>query len=110
MKRKLFEVDSDCLEIVRRIKEIDDDYFVMFDSENHKFQLHSRSQKNTYCLTFPYDTLDERAVLYVLKTRVQNSDKIFAELEEENRKLEEKKSKEILNNFKEKLYESFRHN
>ena len=66
--RKSFEIESDCLEIVRRIKDIDDDYFIKFAPDTKRFELHHRGQKNTYCLTFPFDELDERAVSYVLKT------------------------------------------
>ena len=113
--KKTFEIKSDCLDIVERIKAIDADYFVMFDLDAKKFQLHNRAQKrSTYCLTFPFDTLDERAVTHVLKTRVQNSDELFKRLEEENARLEKAKTKEVLNdfleNFEEKHYESFRRN
>ena len=105
--KKLFKMESDCLDIIKRIREIDKDYFVMYDLQEEKFQLHNSSQgRNTYCLTFPFDALDERAYLYTLKTRVQNSDELFKQLEEENAKLEKTKVKEVLNDFKEKLYES----
>lgn len=103
--KKSFEIESDCLEIVRRIKDIDEQYFVKFDPEKHKFELHHRAQRNTYCLTFPFDQLDERAVSYVLKTRVQNSDEIFKSMEEENRKLRERQVKEILEDFKEGMHD-----
>ena len=107
MKQKLFEIESDCLDIVKRIRAIDKDYFVMFDLVNHKFELHNRAQgKGTYCLTFPFDALDERAVDFTLKTRVQNSDALFEEMEAENKALEKAKMKEILNSFEEKLYDS----
>ena len=110
-----FEIDSDCLEIVRRIKSIDEDYFVMFNTQKKTFQLHHRAQRgSTYCLTFPFDTLDERAYFFVLKTRVQNSDKIFAEMEKQNAQLEKAVSKQVLNEFlesiEEKQYESSRNN
>ncbi len=98
--KKLFEISSDCLDIVQRIKSIDNNYFVLYNLEQDKFELHNHSQVgNSYCLTFPYDTLDERAYLFTLKTRVQNSDKIFAEMDEDNKKLEEKQIKEVLNGF-----------
>ncbi len=107
MKRKLFEIESDCLDIVKRIRAIDKDYFVMFNLDSKKFELHNHAQgKGTFCLTFPFDVLDERAVTFTLKTRVQNSDALFEELEAENRALEKAKAKEILNNFEEKLYDS----
>lgn len=104
--KKLFEIKSDCLDIVQRIKSIDADYFVVFNEDSAKYELHSLGQANTYCLTFPFDALDERAYVHTLKTRVQNSDEIFRRLEEENVRLEKAKTKQILNDFKEKLYDS----
>lgn len=105
--KKSFEIESDCLDIVKRIKAVDKDYFVVFDVEKQKFQLHCRSQgKNTYCLTFLFDSLDERAYLHVLKTRVQNSDEIFKSMDAENTRLQEKNVKKVLDDFKEKLYDS----
>lgn len=107
MKKKLFEIESDCLDIIKRLRAIDKDYFVLFNSDNHKFELHNHAQgKGTYCLTFPFDVLDERAVTFTKKTRVQNSDAIFQEMEAENRALERAKAKQILNDFEEKLYDS----
>ncbi len=105
MKRS-FEIESDCLDIVKRIKAIDEDYFVVYDLDAKKFQLHHKKQKQTYCLTFPFDTLDERAYLHVLKTRVQNSDEIFAKMEKENQALQRAKEKKFLNDLKEKIYDS----
>ena len=104
--KKSFEIKSDCLDIVKRIKTIDKDYFVMFDLGSQKFQLHNRAQKHSYCLTFPFKTLDERAINMVLQTRVENADEFFKEMEAENKRLQEKKAKEVLNDFKEKIYYS----
>ena len=104
---KSFEIESDCLDIVKRIKQIDKDYFVKYDPTKKEFQLHHRTQGfSTYCLTFPFECLDERAITYTLKTRVQNSDEIFEAMDRENRSLEKARVKEVLNDFKEKLYDS----
>lgn len=106
MKRS-FEIESDCLDITKRIKAVDEDYFVLFDLDKKKFELHNKSQGgNAYCLTFPFDSLDERAVTLVLKTRVQNSDALFEEMQRENEKQEKDNIKKIWNDFKETLYDS----
>lgn len=105
--KKLFEIESDCLEIVDRLKAIDPSYYVVRNLDTQKFELHSRDQKPfSYCLTIPFDTLDERTISLALKTRVQNSDKLFEELERENLKHQQKAAQEVLNNFKEKLYDT----
>lgn len=106
MKRS-FEIESDCLDITKRIKEVDEDYFVVFNLDKNKFELHNRSQSgNSYCLTFPFETLDERAVTLVLKTRVQNCGTLFEEIKKENEKMEKDNIKKIWNDFKETLYDS----
>ena len=79
----------------------------MFNIENNKFELHHAEQeRGTYCLTFPFDALDERAYLHVLKTRVENADLIFAEIDRQNEKLVSRQIKEVLDDFKEKFYDS----
>ena len=106
--KKSFEIESDCLDIISRIKSIDNDYFVMYNPDKDKFELHSHAQaKNTYCLTFPFETLDERAYFHTLKTRVQNCDEIFEKIDEENRKLEQAQIKHVLKDFEEKMYDSY---
>ena len=105
--KKSFEIESDCLDIIKRIKAVDEDYFVVFNMDKKKFELHNKSQGgNNYCLTFPFNILDERAVTLVLKTRVQNSDALFEEMQRENEKQEKDNIKKIWNDFKETLYDS----
>ena len=104
---RLIEIESDCLCVVQRIKAIDSDYYVVFDLDEKKFKLFCRGQfGNPYCLTFPYDRLDERCVDYVLRTRVQNSDKIFEEIEKENELNTKRQIKQILNGLEERIYDS----
>jgi len=105
MKRS-FRIESDCLGIIDRIKAIDSDYFIEFDLDKQKFVLHNSSQRNSYCLTFPFDQLDERSVDYVLQTRVQNADDLLKAMEDENERLQKQKIKQVLNDFKEKMYDS----
>ena len=104
--KKTFEIYSDCLDIVKRIKAIDKDYFVMYNPDTSKFELHNKSQRNSYCLAFPFDTLDDRAVAWTLKTRVQNADEIFKQMEKENERIRQKAVTDVLNKVKERVYDS----
>ncbi len=102
--KKSFEIESDCLDIVKRVKSIDGDYFIVRNVEKNVFELHNHSQAfSSYCLTLPFDVLDERTVSYVLKTRVQNCDTLFEEIENQNEKIKLSKVKEVLNDFEEKM-------
>lgn len=97
------KIENDVFDIVKRIKEIDSNYFVVFNKKKLKFELHHSAQPlTTYCLTFPYECLDTRCVDLTYKTRQQNKEKLIKEMEEENEKLE----KEKLNTIKRRLYGS----
>ncbi len=98
-----FKIDSDVFDITNRLKEIDKDYFIQFNLSKKKFELHHATQPfTTYCLTFPFEQLDERCVNLALKTRWQNREQLFKEMELENEKIE----KEKVNTFKRRLYGS----
>lgn len=84
--------------ISNRLKEIDESYYVLYNSNSKKYELHSSAQfDNSYCLTFPYSALDKRAIDFALKSRVQNKKKIFEEIEKENEKFIKSKIKESKN-------------
>lgn len=105
--KKLLKIESDCLDIIKRIQTIDKNYFVAINLDTKKYELHNSGQLyNSYCLTLPFDCLDERAYLHVLKTRVQNSDALFEEMDRQNKLLEKKQIEQVLNNFKERFYDS----
>ena len=102
--KNLINIFTDPFFICQRLKEIDRSYFVMFDLEKKNYQLHSSEQKgNSYCLTFPFDCLDARAVEHAKKTRVENEDKIIEEIDRENKRLEKKLINEEINRLKEAL-------
>jgi hypothetical protein len=100
-KKMNIEIKQDVFDITKRLKEIDESYFVVFNLNRNKFELHSSQQHpSSYCLTFPFNTLDERAITLANKTRKENKDKLIKEMEEENQRLlktmEKQALKEIL--------------
>lgn len=102
--KNLIQIFTDPFFICQRLKEIDRSYFVMFDLEKKNYQLHSSEQKgNSYCLTFPFEGLDARAVEHARKTRVENEEKIIEEIDRENKRLEKKLINEEINRLKEAL-------
>ena len=58
-------VTSDALDIVRRLKEIDPDYFVMLNRTTQRFEVHIRGESCTLGCELPFDALDARAIEYV---------------------------------------------
>ncbi len=71
--------------VCRRLKSIDDGYFVFLNYVTGKFEVHnSHDRPGTLCLVLPFETLDERTVNRVLYTRAENAEKLVKRIEAEN--------------------------
>ena len=91
-------ITNDVFDIAKRIKEIDDDYFVVYDKKLCRFEVHNKRQKpDTLSLVLPYDRLDCRAIDKVLSTRTQHIVKLLDELDKQNEQLQQKQIKEMAN-------------
>ncbi len=102
--KHLIEVTSDVFYICQRLKDIDKDYYILFNLTSKKFEVHVRGQgKNSYAFTVPFDTLDERTLFYARKTRRERMDRLIAEIERENEKYYERAIKEGVDKIKEAL-------
>lgn len=78
-------IDDDLFGVARRLRSVDDGYFVFLNYKTGKFEIHNRRQHpNTLCLVLPYDRLDERTVNRVLYTRAENIKRIVADMERDN--------------------------
>ena len=84
----LLSVNDNVFDIPKRLREIDPGYFVMFNPKNQKYELHHEGQDITYCLTFPFDELDGRALVYARETRIERINTIRRQMKEHNEKLE----------------------
>ena len=83
-------IEDDLFGVCRRLKSIDDGYFVFLNYKTGKFEVHNSKDTRTLCLVLPYDTLDERTVRHVLYTRAERVERIVAQMERENRRLQER--------------------
>ena len=99
-------IKNDVFNIAKRLKSIDSKYILVYNTSRKKFEVHYKRAKNTYELTIPYDTLDARTISFVLKTRIQNKKKIFDEIEQTNKKLEEQNIKNLIEKIDRRIYES----
>lgn len=81
-------VESDVFDIAKRIKEIDDGYFILFDISNNRFELHNKKQSKTYCFLYPYCNLDNRLIKLIYDTNVENIDNIVYCIDKNNAKIE----------------------
>ena len=103
----LIKIQNDVHDISKRLKEIDESYFVVFNTATNHFEVHSTKQKQTFCLNVPYAVLDKRTIDLTLKTRRENFDKILAEIDKQNEELDKQNQKQIKNLVEFKAKEMF---
>ena len=87
----LKEIKNDVFNIANRIKEINKNYIVYFNTEISKYELYH--EKHGHCLTFPYDELDSRSIEYTLSTRADRIDikKYIDDIDRYNENLKKKR-------------------
>lgn len=82
-------VKSDVFNISKRVKEINSDYYIMFNNKAKKYELHSNMYgRNSHIITLPFSALDERAIHYINKAlnTINNID----DIDKYNQKIKEK--------------------
>lgn len=106
-----FEITHDVYEISKRIKYIDKDYYVVYNTSSAKFEVHNSSQLDTtFCLTLPYNQLDERTLNYVAKTRSANIENILEEIENNNKIQESADRSSVLKEMNELATDNLKEN
>ncbi len=105
------KLTHDVYNISKRIKLIDRDYYVVYNTSTCKFEVHNLSQiGSSYCLTLPFNELDERTLDYVAKTRCANIETILDKIENDNKILESAKKRETLSELNELVSDNFKEN
>lgn len=92
---KIF-IKHDVFNIIKRLKKIDKNYFIVYNLNSKKFEVHHKASTNTLQLVLPYTNLDKRTLDLVLKTSVENQKKLLDEMEQNNKKLETEKQNRLL--------------
>ena len=78
----------DVYNISKRVKCIDRDYYVVYDTSKQHFEIHNKNQMgSSYCMTIPFEQLDERAMKLVRKNQSANIDEILEQIENDNKLL-----------------------
>ncbi len=106
MKNQIL-LESDPFYISDRIKEVDENYYFVFNKRENRIELHRSNQKDsTLSLVLPYDCLDERAIFLARKTRIENLNKIIDEIDKENELREKKLHRQAFEQIKEVIYDN----
>lgn len=79
------QIMHDVYDISKRVKNIEMNYYVVYDTFKQKFEIHNSNQiGSSYCLTLPFDRLDERTLKYIRSTQSKNIDEILMKIENDN--------------------------
>ncbi|RGD75498.1 hypothetical protein [Anaerofustis stercorihominis] len=100
-------IENDLFDISNRLKEIDEGYFIVFNTNKNKYEVHNAFNKmGTFCFMVPYKHLDIRTYYYCLKTRIENSDKLIEEMNRKNKEKEKQNKKYFENEMKARAYDT----
>ena len=85
---RLIEIKDDLFDISSRIKSIDENYKIYFNRGTCRYELHNSSKTPSFQAIFPYATLDKRALDFARESSIQNKERILAEIDAHNERLE----------------------
>ena len=91
------KIDNDVFDIAKRIKEIDEGYFILFDLDKNVYELHNKYQSTSFCLTIPYANLDNRVIDLILYSDISNIDNIIIDIDTNNEDIERNNKNTIKN-------------
>lgn len=81
------EIIGDLFDVCNKLKHIDNNYVLFRNKKKSRFEVYYKCGLNLDLqLVLPFERLDFRTIDLVYKTRVQNADKIFKEIDEINLK------------------------
>ncbi|MDE7192239.1 MAG: hypothetical protein K2O35_07215 [Clostridia bacterium] len=93
---RLIEITDDLFDVSSRIKSVDENYKIYFNRGTRRYELHDSSKSPSFQAVFPYASLDKRAIDYARQTAVKNKDKILAEIDAHNARLEKQRQDELI--------------
>jgi hypothetical protein len=83
-------IDDDLYSISKRVRDIDPGYFILLNRRSGKYEVHHMDQPPgaTFCLTVPYEQLDERTIQLIRETRIERLNELIKKMNESNDKID----------------------
>lgn len=82
---ELERITHDLFDIAKRLKGIDRRYKLFFNRKKNRYEIYANGAMQ---MALPFERLDARTLSYARKTRLENLEKIIAEIEKENVRIE----------------------
>lgn len=86
------KITHDLFDIAERVKEINKNYEIYFDTVLQKYVL---TAFGVHQSIIPYDELDVRTLDYVYETRIENAEKVLEDIDRHNAKKERESNKKV---------------
>ncbi len=93
MDAHLQRIWHDLYDIASRLLQIDEGYELYYNHRQKRYEIHS---KGVLQLAVPFDRLDARTLLLARKTRRERINEILAEIENNNRLIDQKRHQETV--------------
>jgi len=90
-------IDEDVFDITKRIKDFDEGYYIVFDTNRNVYELHNEYQSISYCLSIPYENLDSRVIDLLVYSNICNIDKIMLDIDTSNNDIERNSMNNVKN-------------
>ena len=91
-----------------RLKQVNRDFFVMFNTRIQKYEVHCSSQPfDTLACVLPFDELDARALEYVRQYSRERTERLAEEIERYNEELDRKEQAALIDKASYKCREAF---
>ncbi len=85
----LIRVENDAFNIAERILSMNEDYFVVYNTNRRRFEIHNKKQYgSTFCITCD-EGLNYQVIQKLRKTKIENMQKIMYEIEKTNQDYEQ---------------------
>ena len=86
-------ITDDLFDVATRLRSVKDSYVLYYNTEKQRYEVRDSARGNSLEFVVPYDELDARTVEYARYSRVENAKRIFAEMEEHNKRLDKEQAK-----------------
>ncbi len=87
-------ITHDVFNISSRIKQLDNNYYIVYDTKLNRYEIHNKKYKDSLCLVVPYKNLDCRTIELVRKS--QDVEKCLNDIEVNNAKINQRNKQNLL--------------
>lgn len=87
-------IENDLYDIASRVKEIDEDYYVVYNLKRQGYEIHHKKSRPTLSIVVGKE-LDQRVLNKLRETRIVRLNEIIDDIEKTNERIEQEKQKSL---------------